>query len=46
MECESKFKDVTYGKGKFCKSCGMDIGLNPIKQNNKFYCCKECANQI
>jgi hypothetical protein len=44
MKCEDKFKDVTYGKGEFCKSCGMDLGLNPIKSRDNFYCCEECVD--
>jgi len=47
MECISKFKDVNYNSNLFCKTCGMDIGLAPIKVNRKdnvfLYCCEDCA---
>jgi hypothetical protein len=47
MKCESKFMDITYGSQAFCKACGMDIGLNPIKSKHKgiveLYCCEDCA---
>lgn len=28
-----KFKGVTYGGKIRCKSCGMDLGLNPISRS-------------
>lgn len=47
MKCVSKFSDVTYGSDLFCKKCGMDLGLNPIKIRHKgtfeVYCCEDCA---
>jgi hypothetical protein len=45
MKCESEFKDTTYGSEIFCKSCGMDIGLNPIKKGNELYCCEGCIKK-
>ena len=47
MRCNLSIEDATYGSKLFCKTCGMDINLNPIVLNNrryiKLYCCKECA---
>jgi hypothetical protein len=47
MKCESRFKDASYGHSLFCKTCGMDIGLNPVSKKEKgrkvMYCCEECA---
>jgi len=47
MQCEDKFDDATYGKGSFCKSCGMDLGINPViikkKGTKELFCCEECV---
>ncbi len=47
MKCISEFEDITYGGDLFCKACGMDIGLNPVKVsrrgNIELYCCEGCA---
>ncbi len=47
MKCELEFKDANYGTELFCKTCGMDIGLNPIRRHHKgviqLFCCEDCA---
>ncbi len=47
MKCELEFKGISYGSKLFCKTCGMDIGLNPIKVHHKdviqLFCCRDCA---
>jgi hypothetical protein len=47
MKCESRFKDAVYGADLFCRTCGMDIGLNPVTKKTRGrtikYCCPECA---
>lgn len=47
MRCESEFHDVNYSSDLFCRTCGMDVGLNPIKvhykRKIKLYCCEDCA---
>ncbi len=49
MKCVSKFSDITYGSDLFCNTCGMDIGLNPIRVRHKdtirLYCCDECVQK-
>ena len=47
ITCNSEMKTATYGSELFCRICGMDIGLNPIRISHsgeyKVYCCEECA---
>lgn len=47
MKCESTIKDAVYSSSLFCKTCGMDIGLNPVQKRKgarmELYCCEDCA---
>ncbi|MBR9691588.1 hypothetical protein GOV06_02280 [Candidatus Woesearchaeota archaeon] len=45
MQCD-EFKDSTYGSELFCRTCGMDIGLNSIKRRDEIYCCEDCTKAI
>jgi hypothetical protein len=42
MRC-AEFKDIIYGNELYCKTCGMDLGFNPIKKNHELYCCEDCV---
>lgn len=47
MKCETIFKDASFHAELFCRSCGMDIGFNPVKTHHRgeieLYCCEDCA---
>jgi hypothetical protein len=48
INCNICNKDSTFGSDLFCTSCGMDIGLSPVKIKRKgiinLYCCERCIN--
>jgi len=49
IKCEIQSKDSTFGSDLFCTSCGMNIGLSPVKRKykgvNQLFCCEVCANK-
>ena len=46
MNCECDFEKAEFGKDIYCKNCGMDVGLDPIRIHTKrredIYCCEGC----
>jgi len=42
MGCETVCRTRNYGKGLFCRVCGMDVELDFIIKKGNVYCCKEC----
>jgi len=46
MNCECDFETANFNSDIYCKICGMDVDLNPIRKKDKgkviLYCCEGC----
>ena len=49
MTCDCEINELDYGAELFCKSCGMNIGLQAVKKRinkkEEYFCCEGCVSQ-